>query len=244
MRYTNEQLLDALHQEFKATQIIPKSTNPPLGTNTLYCNRFGTWNAALLLAGVRTRSEIDSPATIHKQCLQCGNSFTCKTYKESSYCSTLCSNTSRRKDTWAPRKTREQWKLDLRVTSRARPFDELGWDSMRIRVLEDQQYVCYGCGVDEWQGHRITLEVDHIDGVRSNNNRMNLVGLCPNCHSITPTWRGRNKRQTRRIVSDQELIAALKETDNIRQALILVGLAPKGGNYTRATKLMEVLPNW
>lgn len=49
-----------------------------------------------------------------------------------------------------------------------------------------------GCGIDNWFGERIMLELDHIDGNPRNNTLDNFRLLCPNCHSITDTWRGRN----------------------------------------------------
>lgn len=41
---------------------------------------------------------------------------------------------------------------------------------------------------------RIPVELDHINGVRSDNRIENLRILCPNCHSIQPTHRGMNKK--------------------------------------------------
>ena len=82
----------------------------------------------------------------------------------------------------------------------------------------------------------LSLEVDHIDGDNSNDDRSNLEALCPNCHSQTSTWRGRNKTKVQ--VTDAELKTALENSKNIRQALILVGLSPKGDNYKRASKLL------
>ena len=49
-------------------------------------------------------------------------------------------------------------------------------------------YVCVICGLSEWRGERLVLQVDHIDGDRKNNTLENLRLLCPNCHSQTPTW--------------------------------------------------------
>ena len=65
----------------------------------------------------------------------------------------------------------------------------------------------------------------------------NLKLLCCNCHALTPTWRGRNINSGKVKVSDQDLLTALKECSNIRQALQKVGLSPKGGNYDRENKL-------
>jgi HNH endonuclease len=52
---------------------------------------------------------------------------------------------------------------------------------------------CSRCGIDNWQGEELSLHLDHIDGDNSNNERDNLRLLCPNCHSLTPTYCGRNK---------------------------------------------------
>lgn len=44
-------------------------------------------------------------------------------------------------------------------------------------------YVCENCGVsDEWQGGKLTLHVDHINGIISDATKENLRFLCPNCH--------------------------------------------------------------
>ena len=39
----------------------------------------------------------------------------------------------------------------------------------------------------------IALEIDHIDGDNRNNEISNLRYLCPNCHALTETYRGKNK---------------------------------------------------
>lgn len=101
------------------------------------------------------------------------------------------------------------------------------------------EYLCSICGIDTWLGKKITLEIDHIDGNNKNNDSKNLRYLCPNCHSQTPTWRGKNKNTGYKVVTNDELIDAIKESDNIRQALITVGLTPKGKNYSRVSKLMN-----
>lgn len=44
------------------------------------------------------------------------------------------------------------------------------------------------------QDGRLPLELDHINGNKSDNRIENLRVLCPNCHSLKPTHRGRNKK--------------------------------------------------
>jgi hypothetical protein len=52
---------------------------------------------------------------------------------------------------------------------------------------------CNRCAINEWQGEKLSLHLDHIDGDNTNNLIENLRLLCPNCHSLTPTYCGRNK---------------------------------------------------
>ncbi len=60
-----------------------------------------------------------------------------------------------------------------------------------------REYKCAKCGISEWQGSRIGLELDHIDGNNSNHSLSNLRALCPNCHSQTDTYRSKKLKKNR-----------------------------------------------
>ena len=60
--------------------------------------------------------------------------------------------------------------------------------NMRKYLVENKTYECNVCGISEYNNKHITLQVDHIDGDRTNNEFDNLRFLCPNCHSQTETW--------------------------------------------------------
>lgn len=103
-----------------------------------------------------------------------------------------------------------------------------------LRLLtEERGHVCECCGNDTWQGQKIPLEVHHIDGNKLNNENKNLVLLCPNCHSLTDNYCGKNLNKDN-YISDEDFAKVLKETPNIRKSLIKLGLTPKGANYSRA----------
>lgn len=110
---------------------------------------------------------------------------------------------------------------------------------LKKAILEHKlfDYKCSSCNIETWQEQPISLELDHIDGDSTNCKLDNLRFLCPNCHSQTKTYKRRNMNSGKKKVSDEVLLASLRESDNIRQALIKVGLSPRGGNYTRAIKL-------
>lgn len=97
---------------------------------------------------------------------------------------------------------------------------------------------CECCGLTEWLGEPINLEIHHIDGDHNNNELENIQLLCPNCHSYTDNYCGKNMNTGKIKVEDEVLVEALNNSSSIRQALISVGLAGSGGNYKRANELI------
>lgn len=52
---------------------------------------------------------------------------------------------------------------------------------------------CYICSINEWLGKKLVLQLDHMNGDHFDNRIENLRLLCPNCHSQTETFAGKNK---------------------------------------------------
>lgn len=67
--------------------------------------------------------------------------------------------------------------------------------SLKNRLLKEKrlEYKCAICGLTEWLKQPISLHLDHINGIHNDHRIENLRFLCPNCHSQTETYAGKNK---------------------------------------------------
>lgn len=112
--------------------------------------------------------------------------------------------------------------------------------TIRLPLIALRGNRCEKCGNTEWLGEKIPLEVHHINGIHIDNRLDNLQLLCPNCHSMTESWKGKNlKKESENYLTDDELVSVLKKSSSIGAALRSLGLSTSDGNYKRAKKLME-----
>jgi 5-methylcytosine-specific restriction endonuclease McrA len=68
--------------------------------------------------------------------------------------------------------------------------------SIRRVIIKENliQYKCSECNIQNWNNKSLSLHLDHINGMSNDNRLENLRFLCPNCHSQTETYTGRNKK--------------------------------------------------
>lgn len=114
-------------------------------------------------------------------CVNCNKENTCKRSTTNTYCDNTCQHEYQR------RITIETWLQGLITWSGKTPT----W--VRFYLEERDGKKCSSCNNTHWLELPITLECDHIDGNSSNNNETNLRLICPNCHSMTPTYKAKNK---------------------------------------------------
>ncbi len=68
---------------------------------------------------------------------------------------------------------------------------KLGKRLIKEKLLVEE---CSICKISEWCDQKLSLHLDHINGINDDNRLENLRLLCPNCHSLTSTYCGKNKR--------------------------------------------------
>lgn len=144
----------------------------------LSCSPFGNHNTRRL--GLSSK--------LSKKCLQCGKKLRRQQYK---YCSSRC----QRDDMYVT--YIDRWKQGL-VSGATSAF--LASKHVGRYLREKYGDKCARCGWHEINSitNRAPLEIDHIDGNHRNNSEDNLILLCPNCHALTPTYRGLNRGKGRR----------------------------------------------
>ena len=114
-------------------------------------------------------------------CLNCGSTIKFK----NKYCSNKC------QQEYQYKKYINEWKNGLKSGMRG---DYQISMYIKTYLFKKFNYKCSKCGwskTNPFTGN-IPLEIDHIDGNYKNNNEDNLILLCPNCHSLTETYKGAN----------------------------------------------------
>lgn len=110
-------------------------------------------------------------------------------------------------------------------------------NSFKKRLIQERGHQCEQCKNINWLDKPIPLQLHHIDGNHYNNNLNNLQLLCPNCHALTDTYCGKNRRKYN--ISDEDFLIALNNTASINAACKALGIPANESNYRRARQLLH-----
>lgn len=73
-------------------------------------------------------------------------------------------------------------------------------DNLKKRLIKEKifEYKCAMCGLDKWNNKYISLHLEHKNGIHNDNRLENIELLCPNCHSQTNTYAGKNLQKNKK----------------------------------------------
>ena len=100
--------------------------------------------------------------------------------------------------------TGQKWSKGLKIQTKFLSIEEklvdgkfINSNRLRLQLISSGKFeaICSNCKNDKWLENPIPLELDHINGKREDNRIENLRLLCPTCHALTPTYRGKNKQR-------------------------------------------------
>lgn len=149
-----------------------------------------------------------------KRCI-CGEAISFRNREINNFCSRKCSAINRKRTTKkhkclvCPKEIHLNKKYCCRACAREGVYQTKTLPAIEAGQISDRNtlkghltrlhgYKCMCCDLSEWRGIRLSLELDHKDGNATNNSISNLQMICPNCHSITDNWKGRNMGKGRK----------------------------------------------
>lgn len=92
--------------------------------------------------------------------------------------------------------------------------DFLWNDKIKKKILKANllNYECSNCKINEWLGKKLSLHLDHINGICNDNRIENLRFLCPNCHSQTETFCSKSKTIGRAKLKEKQILQKRKQS--------------------------------
>ena len=109
---------------------------------------------------------------------------------------------------------------------------------LKTRLVKEglKEYKCECCGISEWNGKPLTLQLHHINGIHNDNRLSNLQLLCPNCHSQTENF-GTKGRGTSIIRKAENL--SKEDIDLIMDTVRKVGIVEARKQLTFRNSLIN-----
>lgn len=175
---------------FKVVQFHPRDLNKYKMKSCKECNDEITSKHGKLFCSSKCSASFNNKLRKTKcsNCLYCNISLK-GSNKNKKYCSRYCCDTH----------------FKLLQFEKVEAGIQLSSISMKKYLIYKHGNECMECGwnkINKVTGN-VPIELEHIDGNSENNNLDNLKLLCPNCHSLTPTYKalnignGRYKRMVR-----------------------------------------------
>ncbi len=111
--------------------------------------------------------------------------------------------------------------------------------TLKNRIIKDKiiEYKCFDCGIsDTWNNKPIVLQLEHKNGISNDNRKENLCFLCPNCHSQTKTFAGKNN-----LLEKTKLDGRSK--NNEKTKLLIVEGLNKTKNIKELANILKITRN-
>ena len=108
-------------------------------------------------------------------------------------------------------------------------------------LIEIRGNKCQKCGISEWNGQPLVMQYHHIDGNHSNNTLENVVLLCPNCHSQTENYKGKNKLKIEKQKKIKAIIELIPQCTSINDVIQKLNLNTNG-NYKLIRTILKQNP--
>ena len=140
------------------------------------------------------------------------------------------------------------------------PFSEIlvenscysNMSTLKQRLVKEglKEYKCEKCGITSWMGNDISLQIHHINGVHNDNRIENIQFLCPNCHSQTENYSGKNSnRENNTIVTNKKRSLNIDDWRKIKEDMwnknhpskeILINVFKSVRNFSKIGKMYGV----
>lgn len=114
--------------------------------------------------------------------------------------------------------------------------------TLKLRLIKEKikEPKCEKCKNENWLDGKIPLELHHIDGNKYNNSLDNLQILCPNCHSLTSNWNGKNRKLIlEKFIPDELILKEIPNCQSISEVIRVTNLCETTVSRNRIKKLIE-----